>query len=1277
MRRVLWGALIFLGLLTAFHRPIFFEATRYFILRAAKQQNLNIDYEMSGSIFTRLSVVSLKATPTEPGPIQRLEIGTINLQYSLWDLARKGLPAFLRELEVRDLYLELTPAEPLPAEKEAERQAFKFPALFPAMLNLSNINVQIHAASGDTVLEGLSFSLLPDRPGVLKIQTLDIPGVRRWTEIAASTTYRDRNLVLTDLLIGREIALREFNLNMTELEDAKLGVALDGTFFEAPVKVTAAVTDLNASNHVTLQATVTGLAFDAVWRYLNTAPPFQGTLSVLSVNFTGAPDQPKVWTGEIKAEVGDVVVQKMRVGDTTLAATLAAGQGEVTARNQFDERNALLFKATGDLPEKFDQFVRTNATGRIELSVPEAERLTFFMPEVVIGDLSVITDFTLADGLLKSRTTLDALELSAAQADFSQTHFVLDAEKDLTLGREVPVFEGLTTRLEGGVARVRSAGYEAEAVGILVSSAGAEVKLEHLRLAKGANHVAATGTYVLPADFQSWDAQPAGGNFSVEAPDLSAFVGPQSGALLKGTVVLGGQVQLRDKKLTGSLAADGSGIDFNGLPVRSLKVRSEVADNRANVSELEVVLDDANHIRGGGDVQFGEALVYHGQLDVQLKDLAVFRPVLPPDVPDLGGALTLVWKGQGDSRTPVHQGNATVSLTGGRVGENKNLAANFNASYAGDYLNIPDFTASAGPLGDAAFSLFWKENRLWVSHLAVRQQKTTLLTGDLDLPVHLAKARDLNALLPANEPLTLNLRSTELDLAGLARNFGRKDPPVTGRANFSLTARGTIDDLLGQFALRVTNLRSAALSDVAPTEISVDLDLRENDRLYIDGTVRQKLIEPLRITGELPMDVAAIKARQSFDPATPVDLTISLPRSSTDFVATLVPAIRASRGHLAANVRVRGTVAVPDLSGDVTGDISALRFADPNVPAINAVALRLDFAGNRVRVTRCSGVLGGGNFAASGNVIFERLDNPVLNLAVGARNALFLQNDDMTVRASSDLRVTGPLNTALVEGTVWVTRSRFFRNIDILPIGLPGRPAPQPPGPPVVVSLRDPPLRDWKFDVTVKTLDPFLVQSNLANGRIVMDLKFGGTGMDPWLEGTVNIEQLTASLPFSRLQIADGQVFFTRNQPFLPQLNLRGTSTVRDYSVSVFISGPVTAPEAVFSSDPPLPQAEVVSLLATGLTTTELSRDPNAIAGRAAVLLFQRAYQSVFRRNRPPPENDDFLSRIRFDIGVTDPKTGRQSTTLGIPLSENVVLMGGLDVGGNFQGQVKYLIRFK
>ncbi|HET7237654.1 MAG TPA: translocation/assembly module TamB domain-containing protein, partial [Terrimicrobiaceae bacterium] len=416
---------------------------------------------------------------------------------------------------------------------------------------------------------------------------------------------------------------------------------------------------------------------------------------------------------------------------------------------------------------------------------------------------------------------------------------------------------------------------------------------------------------------------------------------------------------------------------------------------------------------------------------------------------------------------------------------------------------------------------------------------------------------------------------------------------------------------------------------------------------------------------------------QGIDPQTPVELHVTMPRSSLDFLSTLVPAIRQSRGTAVIDVNLVGTIGAPNLSGAISADLSALRFADPSLPPIADAALRLDFTRDRVTIGRCTGRIGGGSFGATGSVALQRLDNPVLSLRLATQNALILQNDDLSVRASGDIQIQGPLNAANVTGNVFVTRSGFFKNIDILPIGLPGRPAPQPPEETVLVSFPNPPLRDWTFDVSIRTRDAFLVQSNLANGQITMDLKFGGTGLRPWMDGTVYVEQLVATLPFSRLTIESGFIYFKRDEPFVPMLNLRGTSTIREYNVTVYITGPVTDPQAIFSSDPPLAQADIVSLIATGSTTQELSRDPNALAGRAAILLFQKIFRSVFQRNKPPATHESLLSRVQFEIGTTDPKTGRHTASLSIPLTSQLVLVGGLDVGGNFRGQVKYLIRFK
>ena len=395
----------------------------------------------------------------------------------------------------------------------------------------------------------------------------------------------------------------------------------------------------------------------------------------------------------------------------------------------------------------------------------------------------------------------------------------------------------------------------------------------------------------------------------------------------------------------------------------------------------------------------------------------------------------------------------------------------------------------------------------------------------------------------------------------------------------------------------------------------------------------------MRISGDIPFDIPAIRKNRQIDPQTPIDLRVSMPRSSLAFLSSLVPAIRLSRGTATVDVNVTGTFAQPNLSGGIAADLSALRFADPILPPIANTTLRINFTRDRVTIDRLSVGLGGGSISAGGSISLTPLNNPVLDIRLNGRNALVVQNDMISVRASADLRLSGPLNAASVTGNLFVTRSGFFKDIDILPIGLPGRPAPQPPMQPLLISFPDPPLRDWKFDVAIRTADPFRIQSNLANGRITGNLTFGGTGLEPWLDGTLYVEKLTATLPFSQLQIDSSIIYFSRDDPFMPHLDLRGSSTIRDYRINVYITGPLTNPQAVFSSDPPLPQSEIVALIATGSTTQELSSDPNVLAGRAAILLLQKIYRSVFRRNKPPAASDSFLSRVQFDLGAVDPRT--------------------------------------
>jgi autotransporter translocation and assembly factor TamB len=312
----------------------------------------------------------------------------------------------------------------------------------------------------------------------------------------------------------------------------------------------------------------------------------------------------------------------------------------------------------------------------------------------------------------------------------------------------------------------------------------------------------------------------------------------------------------------------------------------------------------------------------------------------------------------------------------------------------------------------------------------------------------------------------------------------------------------------------------------------------------------------------------------------------------------------------------------------------------------------------------------------TGRVAFPKLLEPTLDLQFRAQSVLLARNDTLTVRADADIRTTGPFASAIVSGNVALTDSRFLKNIDLIPIGLPGRPAPQPPAQrPELFSLPAPPFRDWKFDVAIKTKDPVLIRGNLATGEATTDLKLTGNGLKPVLQGVIQMEDVEATLPFSRLDVSRGSLTFTADDPMNPRIDLQGTSVIRDYTVRVYVYGTLLSPDAIFTSEPPLPQEEIISLIATGATRRELSTG-NVLAGRAAMLLIQQLYRKIVKKGEPTDSNTVF-NRLDLDLGTVDPRTGQQQATVRFKLSDNIVLTGDVGVRGSFRGKVKYLIRFR
>ena len=631
------------------------------------------------------------------------------------------------------------------------------------------------------------------------------------------------------------------------------------------------------------------------------------------------------------------------------------------------------------------------------------------------------------------------------------------------------------------------------------------------------------------------------------------------------------------------------------------------------------------------------------------------------------------WEGSGDAKSAGNAGKMKLILEKGRYGKMQSLEAKVDTTYSRDGLDVPIIFFRSDKMEFQAIAQA-KGETLEISKIQLVQGQAKYVQGYVSIPLVWKNLGTNAPIFPSNGKVTVNFQSENIEIKKLFEDVGSK-PVASGVINVKLDAQGTLAQLDAHLNVQGRDLRSARVPNLEPA--SFDLTAQTKDgQLVINGKVQQPKIQPLELTANLPFNAAKALREQKLADDTPVTAKIRLPRSSVNFLRQFAPQIEQLDGDAGLDMEIGGTIGRPVFTGSADMTVNVARSNNVTLPALRDFKARLKFADNALTFEKFGGELSGGKFTLDGRVTFPKLTNANIDLHLKADSILVMRNDDVTARADCDIKVAGPFTGASVTGNVALTNSQFLKNLDLIPIGLPGRPAPQPPSSRPDFSIPEPPFRDWKFDVAIKTKDPFLIRGTLANGGAISDLHLTGTGLHPGLQGLIRLEKVEATLPFSRLEVAYGFLYFDPSDSLNPKIDLHGTSVMRDYIIHVYVYGTSLAPEAIFTSEPPLPHEEIISLLATGATRQELTGSNNVLAGRAATLLVQQLYRKIFKKGQATKSNSVF-DRLDVSFGTVDPRTQQQQATARLKLNEQFVLMGDVGVGGEWRGMIKYLIRFR
>jgi len=1274
-RRVVTTLAICAMLLAVFHRPILLAIGRQVALHYAARENLKANFRLEGNLFTSLTIRNLHAFPAGPSGIESIDIDHLYLDYSLFGLARHGLSHLLDNVEARSVRIVLNPSKarlrPRPPKSKPE-----LPKLFPERIRLLDATLVVRNQPQDFVAEHVDLDLNPRTRGDLRIEKLQLPAGDSWLKISAQTSYANKNLVIRDLVLSDQEQIHLLSVDPSNIDAKTLAITLNcsigGGQISGSTTLSETKTSLDSKTHVM----AVNVAAESLNKFLLLPGYLSGQIEHLSLDGTGAIDAPRTWNGTISLRMSDVHRREIDFDSGVLEVSADQGKAILRSADLIQGVNEFHLRGTTELPSDIKDFGRTPTTLEIAGTTLDLRRLTARLPEQLTGMAQFNGKIDIINSQIEANLNVTGDSVGFPNGTVEKVSATASVSKIVPpANAKKPWFADLRVRSNLKLSNAHYRDYLIDSVEGTIDVFDDVVSLEPLNLRRNQNEIVVRGQYRLPEEIGKAVSQPAALDFSLNAPEASGFWTSDSPDKLTGPLQIAGQITWKQQIANGQLSIFGSNLKMRDLVFKQLSSQSSISNNVIYLNDLTASLNERDSVNGHGSLDLHAPYHYSGIASVSISNLSTLQPLLRAfgNRNEVSGSIAFDWEGSGNAQTFKNSGKLKLVLEKGRYGDLQSLRANIDATYSPDGLDVPIIFFASNNMDFQAIAQA-KGETLEISKIQLDQGAAKFAAGYASIPFVWRNLGTSASVCPPNGKVVANFQSENLDIKRFFADVGAK-PVTSGILNIKLDAQGTIADLNARLDVQMRDLRSERFPKLEPA--TFDLSAQAiHDQLTVSGKLQQPRIQPLELSANLPFDIPKIARTQKLPDETPISAKARLPRSSVNFIRQFVPELQQLDGDLGLDVDVRGTIARPVLSGSADMTINVARPSNVTLPALNNFKARLNFTGDALTIQQFSGELSGGKFAVTGGVRFPKLTQPTVDLQLKADSALIARNDTLTARANADIKVTGPFASANVTGAVSMTNSHFLKNIDLIPIGLPGRPAPEPPSARPEFSFPEPPFRDWKFDVAIRTKDPVGIRGNLATGGATADLKLTGTGLRPELQGTVRLENVEATLPFSRLQVSYGFLYFDPSDSMNPRIDLQGTSVIRDYTVRVYVYGTLDAPETIFTSEPPLAQEEIISLIATGVTRAELSGNSNVLAGRAGMLLVQQLYRKIFKKGEATQSNTVF-NRLDLDVGTVDPRTGRQQVSGRFKINDQFVFVGDIGVGGDYRGMLKYLIRFR
>jgi translocation and assembly module TamB len=286
-----------------------------------------------------------------------------------------------------------------------------------------------------------------------------------------------------------------------------------------------------------------------------------------------------------------------------------------------------------------------------------------------------------------------------------------------------------------------------------------------------------------------------------------------------------------------------------------------------------------------------------------------------------------------------------------------------------------------------------------------------------------------------------------------------------------------------------------------------------------------------------------------------------------------------SSGQLKFNINSNGQRSDPNVQGQIQIVNANFATGDAPVGLANGNGV-LTLTKDRLIVTRFDAQVGGGPVSMSGGINYR--PGVRFDLALAGRNIRMLYPEGVREGLDIKLALAGTTQNANLTGTVNVDQLSFTPDFDIMDMmGQFGGTTTPPPAQGF--------SNDLHLNLVVRSTNGINLVSRTLSLAGAANLQVRGTAAEPVVLGRINLSGGDLIFRGNRYVLQGGTIDFVNPTRTQPNVNVSVATTIQQYNVTMRFEGPVDRLRTSYTSDPALPPADIINLLAFGKPTDPLS----------------------------------------------------------------------------------------